>query len=92
MQTEILSLPDHLGAPLPDIFEGWPTFADHDHAGAALGGEGAGGEGPGEFTAGEGMLFDLRTFLEGPGASVQPSGGGGAAGAAVDGGAARDGT
>jgi len=86
MQTEILSLPEHLGAPLPDIFEGWPTFTDHDHgAAAALGADVQGGDG-----AGEGMLFDLRSFLEGPSAGTQPSSGAGAAGAAVDVGAARD--
>ncbi|GAA5847822.1 hypothetical protein JCM9279_006649 [Rhodotorula babjevae] len=92
MTTEILSLPDHLGAPLPDIFEGWPTFTDHDHAGAALGGPEQGGDGAGDFATGEGMLFDLRSFLEGPSAGAQPSRGGGAAGPAVGVAAAPDGT
>ncbi|TNY19119.1 co-activator of area [Rhodotorula diobovata] len=55
MQTEVLSLPDHLGAPLPDVFEGWPAFAEQGGPGVRTGG------------AGDGMLFDLRSFLEGPG-------------------------
>ncbi|GAA5934490.1 hypothetical protein JCM3775_000370 [Rhodotorula graminis] len=81
MTTEILSLPDHLGAPLPDIFDGWPTFTDHDHGEPVLGVDGLGGESRGEAAsaAGEGMLFDLRSFLEGPSAGVQLSGEGGAA-------------
>ncbi|GAA6001852.1 fungal specific transcription factor domain-containing protein [Rhodotorula paludigena] len=68
MNSEILSLPDHLGA-VADVFEGWPAF--DDLAGSTAGSfEGAAGgqtEGPGTDALGW-QPFDLRSFLEGPGA------------------------
>ncbi|GAA6052479.1 hypothetical protein JCM3770_001132 [Rhodotorula araucariae] len=65
MQTEILTLPDHLGA-VPDIFEGWPGPACDDGVPAASAAAGVG------LPAAEGMLFDLRTFLEGPLVATPP--------------------
>ncbi|KAJ8296230.1 hypothetical protein OF846_000631 [Rhodotorula toruloides] len=60
MHTSVLSLPQHLGA-LPDLFEGWPSIDGFGQDAFAGGGEAADGA-----VEGDGAMFDLRSFLEGP--------------------------
>jgi hypothetical protein len=59
MHTSVLSLPQHLGA-LPDLFEGWPPMDGFGQDAFAGGGEVDGAP------EGDGAMFDLRSFLEGP--------------------------
>ncbi|BGP22485.1 hypothetical protein JCM10295v2_001364 [Rhodotorula toruloides] len=59
MHTSVLSLPQHLGA-LPDLFEGWPSIDGFGQDAFAGGGEVDGA------VEGDGAMFDLRSFLEGP--------------------------
>ncbi|CDR36396.1 RHTO0S02e01596g1_1 [Rhodotorula toruloides] len=60
MHTSVLSLPQHLGA-LPDLFEGWPSIDGFGQDAFVGGGEAADGA-----VEGDGAMFDLRSFLEGP--------------------------